>query len=557
MRPHTTFCLLSSPMLSARAGAGSRATLALGLTLLLAPAAGCGGAAPDADPTAATAATAAVPTAGEGNAPRAESLGAAFSAAAAEFGVPQDLLVAIAQTETGLYFVPGLAGDAYEGQPAYGVMALRGERLVRAARLAGTSVQAVQTAARDNIRAAAALLRAEADALPTANQGLATLPDWATAVARYSGLPTAATQAEYVNNGVYAVLRSGLPDETARRHGLSLAGRTDLPDELIAPPGGGLDPQRLDYRGATWQPAPASNFTNGRSMSIELLVIHTCAGAWSGCWGWLTTPYPTNPNKTSAHYVVKEDGKLVYQLVEENDTAHHVGKPWKGLSTNARSVGIEHAGFSYQGTNKWTEGQVAASAALSCDIVKRNRIIQDRDHIIGHYQPDPVNRSDDPGTNFPWADYMTRIAGCVGGAPTGIIVDTNQANNGASARFDTPSASWISSTNVAGYWGTGYYVAPSQAVADAATFNFELKTAGSKEVFAWWTAASDRTTAAPFVIFDADGTKLATVNQNQQINGGKWVSLGTYNFKAGWSQVAVSRWTSATGQVVADAIRVE
>lgn len=485
-------------------------------------------------------------------------LGDILREAALRYSVPVDLLTAIAQVETRFYFVPGLDGDAFEGQPAYGVMALRGERLARGAELSGQPVDRVQTELRANVLAAAALLRSAADSQA---QGLTAAPleSWAPTVARYSGLTTEEQRFEYTQD-VYATLRSGLPDEVNRRHDLRLTPRPELSDALLPTPTGGLDIQSAYYSGATWKPSPSSNFTNGRSASVELLVIHTCAGAWSGCWGWLTTPYPTNPYKTSAHYVVKEDGTSIYALVDETDTAHHVGKPWKGLPTNSRSVGIEHAGFSYQGSNKWSAGQMSASAKLSCDIVKRQRIIQDRDHIIGHYQPDPVNRATDPGTDFPWADYMKNISTCVGGGgggSTSIIVDSNQANNGPKARMVAPSANWTSSSNVSGYWGTGYYVAPTAAVSDAAVFEFQLDAAGEKEVFAWWTAASDRSTSTPFVVFNASGARLATVNKNQQIDGGKWVSLGKFAFTAGWNQVAVSRWTTAGAQVVADAIRVE
>lgn len=522
--------------------------------------AACGGSLPEA-PQATTTTTvtpqksAVALPAGE-QAPSLE-LQAAFARASAEFGVPEELLIAIAKTETNFYFVPGVSGDAFEGQAAYGVMALRGERLARGAELAQVSIAAVQTEVLANVRAAAALLRSQADALGLRSADLA---GWAQAVANFSGVPSGDAAAEYVDRGVYATLRSGLPDEVARLHGLSLRAHSELPTQLLSP----ATPSKWNsayWTGAKWKPAPDSNFTNGRSAKVELLVIHTCAGAYSGCWGWLVTPYPTNPNKTSAHYVVKEDGSEVVALVDETDTAHHVGKPWKGLPTNSRSIGIEHGGFPFQGTNVWLSGQIDTSIKLSCDIVKRNTgIIQDRDHIIGHYQPDPVNRADDPGTNFPWADFMTRINTCVGGAPPpppGIIVDTNQANNGANARFNTPSSSWVSSKNVAGYWGTGYYAAPTASVADSADFEFQLAAGATKEVFAWWTAASDRATSTPFVIFDASGAKLATVNKNQQNDGGKWVSLGKYAFTAGWNKVSVSRWTTPGAQVIADAIRVE
>src|SRR5690606_31297796 len=48
-----------------------------------------------------------------------------------------------------------------------------------------------------------------------------------------------------------------------------------------------------------------------------------------------------------------------------------------------------------------------------------------------------------------------------------------------------------------------------------------------------------------------------TVHVNQRTNGGRWVSLGNYNFAAGdRNVVGVSRWTNGTGYVVADAIRL-
>jgi hypothetical protein len=75
------------------------------------------------------------------------------------------------------------------------------------------------------------------------------------------------------------------------------------------------------------------------------------------------------------------------------------------------------------------------------------------------------------------------------------------------------------------------------------------------KVQAWWTAAGDRSTKAPFLIYDANQVQLDTVYVNQQQNGGKWVDLGTYSFTTGWNVVALSRWTTGSGVVVADAVR--
>lgn len=481
-----------------------------------------------------------------------------FARAAADFGVPATLLKAIAYAETRFYHVPG-AESEFEGQaPAYGMMALRGERLERGAQLAGLTVEEVRSDSVANVRAAAALLAAEAKTLGLPLRLQADIGAWAKAVANFSGIGDPDGQAHYVHRAVYAVVRDGIAGEELMRAGLRFDPMPDAQPDFAAMP---VEPMSLvGYGGAKWLPAPASNFTNGRSSTIQWLVIHTCAGVYSGCLSWLRTPYPTNPNKTSAHYIVNESGSEVAQLVDEEDTAHHVGKSWMGLSTNPRSIGIEHGGFSYEGSNKWPEGQIATSVKLSCDIVRRNGIVRDRNHIIGHYQPDPVNRATDPGRDFPWTDYMNRINACIGGGSGGseIVVDSNQANNdGSKAKVTPGSADWASSTSVSGYYGTGYYVASSKAVSDSVNFEFYLPAAATKEVFAWWTAATDRTTAAPFVIFNADGTKITSVSQNQQANGGRWNSLGRYAFTAGWNKVSVSRWTSATGVVVADAIRVQ
>jgi hypothetical protein len=47
------------------------------------------------------------------------------------------------------------------------------------------------------------------------------------------------------------------------------------------------------------------------------------------------------------------------------------------------------------------------------------------------------------------------------------------------------------------------------------------------------------------------------VRVNQRGNGGRWVSIGTFTLAAGtYNVVGVSRWTSGTGYVIADAVRI-
>ena len=128
-----------------------------------------------------------------------------FQAAADEFAVPADLLKAVSFAETRWQHVEG--HQEFEGMPAaYGLMALRGERLERGAQLAGVSVDAAKRDALANIRAGAALLSAYADELKIDR---ADLGAWAPAAARLSGIELEEAQAQYIHRGCYQLLREG------------------------------------------------------------------------------------------------------------------------------------------------------------------------------------------------------------------------------------------------------------------------------------------------------------------------------------------------------------
>jgi N-acetyl-anhydromuramyl-L-alanine amidase AmpD len=482
----------------------------------------------------------------------ASRLDPAFARAADEFGVPASLLKAVAFTETQWQFARGEHSDLEGLPPAYGLFALRGDRLERGAQLAGVSVDAAKTDVEASIRAGAALLRAEAEALGVESKGLSA---WAPAVARFSGIDQEAGAADYLHSGVYRTLREGVESPVA-----SLAPNPGLRADFLSDKVGMSMQMSAQYGPAIWTPSP--NYSSGRSgYGISLVVIHTCAGNYSGCWSWLTN----SSSGVSAHYVVGQTDigggvAEVRQLVDENNTAWHVGKYWQGYPTNPRSIGIEHGGFSYgsNGYGPWPAVQYNTSVKLTCDIVKSRSIIRDRDHIIGHYQPDPQNRWHDPGQGFPWSDYMTQINNCVTGGggttPTSIIVDSNQTANGTNARFSV-SSNWAASSSSTDY-NTGYYWASTQALSDVATFEFYLPAAATRTIDAWWVSGTNRSATAPFIAYNASGTQLGSVNVNQQANGGKWNAIGTWNFSAGWNKVVLSRWTGTGYVVVADAIRV-
>jgi len=159
-------------------------------------------------------------------------------------------------------------------------------------------------------------------------------------------------------------------------------------------------------------------------------------------------------------------------------------------------------------------------------------------------------------SNNDWVD-VTYLWTSGGGTPTGLVIDSNNANNDSTKGYiQLAGASWASSTNVAGYYGSNYLASPTAAISEPATFWFYLPAAATKTIDAWWTSASDRSTVAPFIIWNTSGTQLANVKVNQQLNGGRWNTLGTWSFTAGWNKVQLSRWTTAGSYVIADAIQV-
>lgn len=65
---------------------------------------------------------------------------------------------------------------------------------------------------------------------------------------------------------------------------------------------------------------------------------------------------------------------------------------------------------------------------------------------------------------------------------------------------------------------------------NTAIFTPVLSQSGNYNVYAWWTAYSNRATNAPYTINHHGGSD--TVRVNQRVNDGQFVYLGTYNFDA-------------------------
>jgi hypothetical protein len=127
--------------------------------------------------------------------------------------------------------------------------------------------------------------------------------------------------------------------------------------------------------------------------------------------------------------------------------------------------------------------------------------------------------------------------------------------------MDNPDAdfegTWTTGSNTDQY---GDSVAWKQIPATpngTATWRPTITYAGQYSVYAWWTVHSNRAKDAPYTIYYDGGS--ATVDVNQEINGGKWNYLGTYPFAEGTDgYVVLSDNSAETGQyVIADAVKFE
>ncbi|MEV6104260.1 FAD-dependent oxidoreductase [Streptomyces sp. NPDC051940] len=133
-------------------------------------------------------------------------------------------------------------------------------------------------------------------------------------------------------------------------------------------------------------------------------------------------------------------------------------------------------------------------------------------------------------------------------APGEVIVD-NAAPTGIST-----AGTWYTSRSVSGYYGPDFvHDGNTNKGTTRLRFRPSLATSRKYTVYLRWTAASNRATNVPVDIVHAGGTTTKTVNQRLQ--GGQWVSLGSYSFAAGTTGSVLIRTSGTNGYVIADAVR--
>jgi N-acetyl-anhydromuramyl-L-alanine amidase AmpD len=366
-----------------------------------------------------------------------------FTAAAKEFNVPKELLLAISYNQS--------RWENHAGKPSvaggYGLMHLttkaqvedgRGDpsrplpartpsgqhaTLDEAAQLLRVPADTLQNDDAQNIRGAAALLASYAKdgqgKLPSTMQG------WRTAVERVGAMKDVAQTQEFADN-VYTTITQGVSRTTTDGQSLSLKAQAQLPgvsnQERHRPNGGAECPPTISCRFvpayfAQNNPNDPSDYGNidtanrPRDMKIKYIVIHDTEGSYESAISWFQDPR----SYVAAHYVIRSSDGEVTQMVKNKDVGWHAGNWYM----NMHSIGIEHEGYAAEGAAWYTEAMYRSSAKLVRYLADKYDIPLDREHIIGHDQYHGLTPARvptmhyDPGPYWDWNHYMNLL-----GAPT-------------------------------------------------------------------------------------------------------------------------------------------
>ncbi|MFF3837020.1 N-acetylmuramoyl-L-alanine amidase [Streptomyces sp. NPDC001930] len=300
--------------------------------------------------------------------------------------------------------------------------------LDKAAELIDGSTESVQNDSAASIRAGAALL---ADYQKQAGAELSENPgDWYPAVARYSqsedkkGADLFAKRVfDSIKTGEQAVTADGeqvvLPAnpsvEPVKPANVPLAASfasTTATPAVECPTGTGA-PVCTFIAAAYSQNDGNYNIASrpANGYDVRQIVIHDIEGSHDAA----VTVFQNPTSYASAHYIVRNDGRVT-QMVETKNEAYHAGNK----TINMHSIGIEHEGFAIKGGGGWyTEPQYESSAALVRFLAKKFSIPLDREHIIGHDDvpsilDNKIQDHWDPGPFWDWNRFMAKV-----GAPTG------------------------------------------------------------------------------------------------------------------------------------------
>lgn len=160
---------------------------------------------------------------------------------------------------------------------------------------------------------------------------------------------------------------------------------------------------------------PARHFKRFGRTTVDFVVLHTdqIAEIRQNAQD-VANAFARTDKEVSAHYIV--DADTIVQCVREEDIAWHA-------APNARSIGIEHAGFAEQTPEQWADDYSIAMLQRSAALVRRTcerwsipmvrlsaaDLVAGRRGICGHADVNEAwheGNHTDPGISFPWQFFL-------------------------------------------------------------------------------------------------------------------------------------------------------
>ncbi|MFB6722796.1 N-acetylmuramoyl-L-alanine amidase [Kribbella sp. NPDC056345] len=364
----------------------------------------------------------------------------AFGAAAAKYGVPESVLLAVSYAESRWDDHQGASSSSGGYGPMH-LTAVDPSRLVdlsgkqkigkveslrtlyKASQLTGLDPVALRTDTVANISGGAALLASYQRSLGLPVGADTSAAQWYGAVASYAEAADRTGATSFADD-VYSIMARGAARTTNTGQRIAMPPVSVAPDKSqvskLALPAGvkqaNSDVECPASLGCEWLPAPyektgagAGDYGNHdlanrpKTGKIDYIIIHDTEGGWQG-----TLNMVQDPNYVSWQYTMRSSDGHTWQHVKAKDVAWHAGN-WY---VNMHSIGIEHEGFAAQGATWYTEAMYRNSAKLVKYLAAKNNIPLDRAHIIGHDQvpgtlPTTVGGMHwDPGPYWDWEHYF-------------------------------------------------------------------------------------------------------------------------------------------------------
>jgi hypothetical protein len=213
--------------------------------------------------------------------------------------------------------------------------------------------------------------------------------------------------------------------------------------------------------------------------------------------------------------------------------------------------------FYFNGTSNATANYQEVFAVKLDGSGTVNRFAHEHHSLVDQYEREAHAVPNRDGSKVMWAsDWQNGTApiyayvaetGVVGGE---IVLDNANASVQDSVGGRSFSGKWCKSIATNKYGTSSLY--SCGAGADTYRWTPNIVTAGSYDVYVWWSSNPNRSSNVPLKVSSSSGT--ATKTFNQKTGGGQWVLHGRYRFAAGRTgYVEVS---DANGQGCADALRL-